>query len=230
MIDEALTLGLSDRPNPARYAELKRSLSAFVAEAPRGNHKSLPWREVPKLMTRLCANDSLSAYALRLTILAATRTSETLGARFDEFAHGTWVIPPARMKGEVGQRRQHRVPITTGIAKIVEDLRPGEERSALLFAGSTATKPLSNMAMLMLLKGMGIDATVHGMRASFRSWAADHGYARELAEAALAHVVPGVEASYQRSDLLDARRAMMQAWSDFCLGKPSKAASVRRAR
>ncbi|SEP45315.1 Phage integrase family protein [Rhodospirillales bacterium URHD0017] len=227
VFDEAITLKLTDRPNPARYADLKRSLSAFVAEKPRGNHKALPWREVPALMKRLLANDSLSASALRLTILAATRTGETLGARFPEFAHGIWTIPAARMKGEVGRRKPHRVPITSGIAAIVEQLKPARERSALLFAGSSPDRPLSNMAMLMLLKGMGIDATVHGFRSSFRSWAADNGYPREIAEAALAHRVAGVEASYQRSDLLDARRAMMQAWSDFCLGKT---AGARKAR
>lgn len=230
VIDEAITLKLTDRANPARYADLKRSLAAFVSERPRGNHKALAWRELPPLMKRLLANKSLSAYALRLTILAATRTGETLGARFPEFAHGLWTIPASRMKGEVGKRREHRVPISTGIADIIADLKPGAERSPLLFAGGATDKPLSNMAMLMLLKGMGIDATVHGMRASFRSWAADHGYPRELAEAALAHVVPGVEGSYQRSDLLEARRAMMEHWSNFCLGKPTKASSGRKGR
>jgi hypothetical protein len=131
------------------------------------------------------------------------------------------------MKGEVGQPREHRVPITTGVAVIVAHLRPGEERSPLLFAGNSTAKLLSNMAMLMLLKGMGIDATVHGMRASLRSWAADQDYSAEVAKAAMAHAVPGVEDAYQRSDLLEPRRATMQAWSDFCL---SKAGGARRAR
>jgi integrase len=62
-------------------------------------------------MKKLLANGSLSALALRLTILGATRTSEMLGARFEEFQHGTWTIPAARMEGEVGKRRPHRVPL-----------------------------------------------------------------------------------------------------------------------
>ena len=92
------------------------------------------------------------------------------------------------------------------------------------------------MAMLVLLKGMGVDATVHGFRSSFRDWAADHSYPREVAEAALAHVVPGVEGAYLRSDVFARRKEMMEAWSAFCLGaagasgqlKPGKAAKAAR--
>jgi integrase len=235
IFDEARLLGLTTRPNPARYADLKRSLAAFVAEKPPSHHKALEWRQLPRLMKRLAANDSLSAAALRLTILAATRTSETLGARFDEFAHRIWTIPAERMKGENGKRRAHRVPVTPGIERELAKLTPGRSRSPLLFASSSdPDKPLSNMAMLMLLKGMGIDATVHGFRSSFRDWAGEQGYPREIAEAALAHVVPGVEGAYFRSDLFEQRRAMMQAWSDFCLGmagriaKPGKKATARK--
>lgn len=236
VIDEARTLGLSDRPNPARFAELKSSLSAFVSERPRRGHTALPWREVPALMKRLEANGSLSATALRLTILAVTRTNETLGGRFPEFSHGRWTIPAERMKGENGKRRAHRVPLSSGIEGVLADLEYGRKISPLLFINPSTGEPLSNMAMLTLLKGLGIDATVHGMRSSFRDWAGESGYPREIAEAALAHVVPGTEGAYFRSDLFEQRRAMMQAWSDFCLGtagvsgrrKPGKTATGRK--
>jgi integrase len=223
-------MGLSHKANPARYQDLKRGLSAFVAERPRGNHKALPWRQVPALMKRLRANHSLSSYALQLTILAVTRTSETLGARFSEFSHGRWTIPAERMKGENGKRRAHRVPITSGIERVLADLEYGRALSPQLFANPSTGEPLSNMAMLVLLKGMGIDATVHGFRSSFRDWAAEQGYPREIAEAALAHVVSGVEGAYFRSDLFEQRRVMMEAWATFCLGRADTASQPKVGR
>lgn len=228
VFDEAIALQLTQKSNPARWADLKHGLAAFEVKRPRKNHAALPWRQVPALMKKLVTNGSLSATALRLTILAVTRTGETLGGRYTEFGHGRWTIPAERTKtGKV-----HRVPITTGIEAVLADLDYGRKLSQLLFANPTSGEALSNMAMLMLLKGMGYTETVHGFRSSFRDWCADHGYPRELAEAALAHVVPGVEGAYFRSDLFAARAEMMQAWSDFCLGagraKPSKPTTNRK--
>lgn len=207
-------MGLSKKANPARYHDLKRPLAAFTAEKPPGHHKALPWRQVPALMKRLAANGSLSAAALRLTILAATRTSETLGARYAEFSHGRWTIPGERVKTV----KEHKVPISSGIESVLADVEYGRKISPLLFANPSTGEALSNMAMLTLLKGLGVDATVHGFRSSFRDWAADHAYPREVAEAALAHVVPGVEGAYLRSDVFARRKEMMEAWSTFCLG------------
>jgi integrase len=231
VLDRAIDEKVASGPNPARASDLKRSLAAYVV-APRGNHKALPWRQVPGLMQKLLANDSLSAKALRLAILSGCRTSEVIGARFDEFAHGIWTVPAERMKGEVGKRRPHRVPITSGIQSVVDALKPkpGQKISPLLFANPSTGEPLSNMAMLQLIKGMGYECTTHGMRSALRDFAGDNGFAREVAEAALAHVVPGVEGSYARSDLLARRRELMQAWSDHCLGvaKPAKVARRRK--
>ncbi|HTG20901.1 MAG TPA: integrase arm-type DNA-binding domain-containing protein [Reyranella sp.] len=229
IIDEAITMGASSRPNPARWAELKRPLAAFTAEKPPGHHKALPWRQVPSLMKRLQVNHSLSSSALRLAILSACRTGEVLGARYEEFQHGVWTVPATRMKGEVGRRRAHRVPISSGIAAVVKDLEFGKQRSSLLFAGRSPNEPLSNMSMLQLLRGMKVDCTVHGFRSSFRDFAAEHNFPREVAEAALAHVVAGTEGAYLRSDVLEARKALMQAWSDFCLGTAAPAARRKPA-
>ena len=90
--------------------------------------------------------------------------------------------------------------------------------SGLLFP-SVRGKALSNMTTSKLLKETGIDAVTHGFRTSFRSWCADMDESRELAEAALAHVVPGVEGAYMRSDLFERRRELMQRWSDYCTPK-----------
>jgi integrase len=231
VFDEAISLGFTQKSNPARYADLKHGLAAFDTKRPRRNHAALPWRRVPTLMRRLQVNHTLSSYALQLTILAVTRTGETLGAAFAEFNHGRWTVPAERTK----TGKLHRVPITTGIERVLADLDHGRKLSPLLFTNPSTGEPLSNMAMLMLLKGMGYTETVHGFRSSFRDWAGEHGYPREIAEAALAHVVPGTEGAYFRSDLFEQRRAMMEAWSAFCLGtagvaRPPKTGKKTKAR
>ena len=116
---------------------------------------------------------------------------------------------------------------------MLADLDHGRKLSPLLFTNPSTGEPFRNMAMLVMLKGMGVDATVHGFRSSFRDWWADHGYPREVAEAALAHVVPGVEGAYLRSDVFARRKEMMEAWSDFCLGTAGasgRGSPVRRPR
>ena len=95
----------------------------------------------------------------------------------------------------------------------------GPAADALVFPGAGAGRPLSNMAMLMLLRRMGRgDLTAHGFRSSFRDWVAEAtAFPRELAEAALAHVNGDkTEAAYQRGDLLAKRRGMMEAWAAYC--------------
>ena len=212
VIDEAITLKLSAQPNPARYADLKRSLAAFVAEKPRGHHKALPWRQVPALMKRLLANNSLSAAALRLTILSACRTGEVLGAAWPEFAHGVWTMPAARMKGEVGRRKPHRVPVTAASRACW----PSSSRAAnFRHCCSPTRRPASRSAIWRCWCCSRAWASTRRARfsISFRDFCAEQNFPRELAEAALAHRVAGVEGAYLRAGLFDARRAMMQAWS-----------------
>lgn len=206
VFDEAILRKLTTKANPARLVDLKAALAPFATSGPKNHHAAMPWRDVPALMTKLAADPNLSAAALRLTILSACRTREVLGARFDEFVDGIWSIPPSRMK--TGQ--QHRVPISSGIAALIDEQRARQDGPLVV--------PLSPMAMSMRLKKMGITATVHGFRSSFRDFAAEHAFPREIAEMSLAHRVGNsVEQSYFRSDILDQRRALMQRWSDFCL-------------
>ena len=104
----------------------------------------------------------------------------------------------------------HRVPLVPAALA----LAPPD--GTYLFPGARRGRPLSNMAMLKLLDRMSVEATVHGFRSSFRDWAAEVAHApREVAEAALAHAVDGVEGDYQRGDMLDRRRELMEAWAAF---------------
>jgi integrase len=181
------------------------------------HHPALSYDQIGKFMKQLKAHNSVSARALEFTILTAARTGEALGATFDEVdVHaGLWTVAPGRMKAN----RQHRVPLTDRAIAIIKEM--AEQRtSAFLFAGQRLGKPLSNMSLLMLLRDMGYGhVTVHGFRSTFRDWAAEKtNFTREVAEAALAHVVGDkVEAAYRRGDLFDKRRQLMNAWAKHCL-------------
>ena len=158
----------------------------------------------------------IAALALEFAILTATRTSETLNAAWSEFDldNKLWIIPPERMKGA----REHRVPLCKRAVAIVAEMRT-VKCSDFVFPGAKRGKPLSNMAMLTTLRRMGRgDLTAHGFRATFKTWATEKTHhQREVIEAALAHVIGDkTEAAYQRGDLLDKRRKLMDAWAAYC--------------
>ncbi|TPL00664.1 DUF4102 domain-containing protein [Mesorhizobium sp. B2-4-14] len=204
--------------NPARWrGHLDKLLPARSKVAKVQHHEALSYTQLPTFMARLRAMDSISARALEFTILNAVRTGEAIGATEEEFDFDTkiWTIPAERMKSS----RPHRVPLSDRSIAILKSV-PREAGSAYVFPGARTGKPLSNMAMLELLRGMeGMEGlTVHGFRSTFRDWAAERSnFPREIAEAALAHVLSDkTEAAYQRGDMLDKRRRMMTAWAGYC--------------
>lgn len=166
-------------------------------------------------MAWLRAESGVAARALELLILTATRTSEVTGARWEEIdlQAAIWTIPGERMKAG----KEHRVPLSrVAISPLSET--PPEKRDGHLFQGAKAGKPLSNMAMMAVLRRMGFAGlTVHGFRSTFRDWAAEEtAFPRELAEKALAHAIRSeTEAAYQRGDLLKRRAEMMQELADM---------------
>ena len=179
------------------------------------HHPALPFAELPAFMVELRRRDSVSARALEFTILTAARTSEALGARWSEFDidAGVWTIPAERMKAG----KEHEVPLSKRAVAILEALP--REHGGYAFPGAKAKAPLSNMAMLELLRGMNGDGlTVHGFRSTFRDWAGDRtNFAREVIEHALAHRIKDkAEASYRRSAALEKRRKLMEAWAQYC--------------
>jgi integrase len=181
------------------------------------HHKAVPYEEVPALMAELCKNDSVSAKALMFTILNAARTGETTGARWDEIDLGLkiWTIPGERMKSG----REHRVPLSDGVMLLLKSI---SHEGRYVFESPAHRRPLSNMAMLQLLRGIrGDGSTVHGFRSSFRDWAADKtDVPREVVEACLAHAIgDGAELAYKRTDFLEKRRLLMERWANFLLGR-----------
>ena len=208
--------------NPARWrGHLKEMLPAKSKLQKVQHHKAIPYTELPEFMGRLRSREGISARVLEFTILNAVRTIEAIGAKWDEIEvdQKIWTIPASRIKAG----REHKVPLSVRSLEILAALpREGE----YVFPGARAHRPLSNMAMLELLRGMsGNGYTVHGFRSSFRDWAAERtNYPREIAEAALAHTIPDkVEAAYRRSTMLEKRRAMMREWSTFCASTPHEA-------
>lgn len=211
--------------NPARWRGHLDTQFPAKGKVKKVRHmRALPWTGVPAFMAELRAVDSISARALEFCVLTAARTSEVIGARLEEidFENKLWIIPATRTKS----KREHRVPLSDRTLQILKNI-PCEHRSPFVFPGARKGRPLSNMAMLELLRDMGTPATTHGFRSSFRVWAAEAtNFAGEIAEAALAHVLKDkTQAAYQRGDLLEKRRRLMLAWEGHC-GRPSAGGSV----
>jgi integrase len=215
VLDWAKARHFRDGENPARWRghldKLLAKPSALKKANGSRNHPALPYAELPAFMRELRERDSISARALEFTILTAARTGEVLGAKRPEidFADRTWTVPSERMKGG----KEHRVPLSERALEILQDL-PHEHGNPFLFPGGKAAAPLSQMAMLQLLRGLRPGLSVHGFRSTFRDWCAERtSYPSEVAEMALAHTVSDkVEAAYRRGDLKDKRRRLMAEW------------------
>ena len=184
-----------------------------IAAGEDGHHPALNYAELPEFYQKLTEQSGIAAKALQLTILTAVRTGSVRFAQWDQFdlANALWIIPAGNMKsGE-----EFRVPLSPQAVNLIEQMpRP----DGWVFAGGKLGKPLSDGAMLSLLKRMDrADITVHGFRSTFRDWAGEEtNYPSHLAELSLAHKVGSeVERAYARSDLLDKRRQLMADWSAF---------------
>ena len=182
-------------------------------------------------MVDLRKRDAVAALALEFLILTLGRTNEVLEARWPEIiGSGTtaiWVIPKERMKGD----REHRVPLTAAALTVLEKVRPLAQKGDYIFPGFKLGRPLSNMAMEMLIQRMngsshpprwcdvqGEAIVPHGFRSTFKDWTAERTtFANEISEMALAHAIDDkTEAAYRRGDLMLKRRKLMEAWAAYC--------------
>jgi integrase len=228
ILDWAKVRGYRGGENPARWrGHLDSLLPARSKVRKVEHHAALPFTEIGAFMAQLREQSSTAARALEFTILTAARTGEVLGARWGEIDldAAVWTVPPDRMKSA----REHRVPLSPAALAVIKNMKTRREND-YVFPGDRRDR-LSGRAMDMLLRRMGREVTVHGFRSSFRDWAAERtNFPREVAEAALAHVVGDkVEAAYQRGDLFDKRRRLMTAWGDYCL-KPQASGTVTPLR
>jgi integrase len=228
ILDWAKVRGYRSGDNPARWrGHLDKLLPARSRVRKVEHHAALPFDEMPNFMCKLREETALAARALEVLILTVGRTGEVIGASWPEFnfKEKLWVVPSERMKSG----REHRVPLCDEAIAILKALKSDDPvADGYVFAKGKSGKPLSNMAMLMLLRRMGhSEITAHGFRSTFRDWVSERTvFAGEAAEMALAHVVEDdTEAAYRRGDLLEKRRGLMVAWAKMCSEQPKASAA-----
>jgi integrase len=247
ILDWAKVRGYRSSENPARWrGHLDKLLPARSKVRAVKHHAALPYERTGAFMLDLRGREGTAAKALQFTILTAARTDEAISMRWDEIdqAAKLWTVPAERMKG----KRSHRVPLSEPALAILREMMPtGADNIGrkYVFRGAKPGRPLSNMAMLELIRRMnaerevvglakwtdpkqgGTEVVPHGFRSTFRDWAAERtNFPREVAEAALAHIDGDeTERAYQRGDLFDKRRRLMTAWAEFC-GKPLASGEV----
>lgn len=225
ILDWARVRGYRTDENPARWkGHLDKLLPATAKVRRVVHHAALPYAELPGFLAELHQQEGVAADALEYLVLTAARTGEVIGARWTEvnWHDKTWALPGERMKAG----REHRVPLSPRALAVLERvhaLRHADD--GFVFPGARRGKPLSNMSLLMLLRRMGKnEVTPHGFRSSFRGWAAERtNFPAEVAEMALAHTVSDkTVAAYNRTDLFERRRRLMQQWSMFCTTLPQE--------
>ncbi len=227
ILDWATVSGFRVGENPARWKGHLENVLPNKSKIAKVQHlPAMPYADLPEFIRGLRRSQSVSSLALEFTILTAARTGEVIGAGWPEidFEQKVWTVPAERMKSE----REHRVPLTARAIKILNSV-PRIEGNEFAFPGAREGRPLSNMAMLELLRGMdGNGLTVHGFRSTFRDWAAEQtNFPREIAEAALAHLLKDkTEAAYQRGDLLEKRRRLMSVWARYCESPATQTSKV----
>lgn len=222
ILDYAAAHRYRESTNPARWRGHLDKLLARPSRVKKvQHHPAMPYDQLPDFFSQLSKNESVSAKALLFLILTATRTSEVLKAEWSEIdkKKAVWTIPAARMKSG----NEHRIPLSTQAVALLNNLVTVKDNPHL-FPGAKQGKPLSNMALLQIMRGMGYGVkgangnyVPHGFRSSFRDWTGEvTSYPRDVAEMALAHVIENkVEAAYRRGDLFEKRRKMMQEWASY---------------
>lgn len=254
VISYAMALGYRERGlNPAGWRghldQILAAPSKLAVTAGYGNHAALPWAQMPDFWRALATRGGMDALALRFLILTAARTSEVLGALWGEIdaEAGVWTVPADRMKAG----KEHRVALSPPAIEILEQLKPlAAGLRSPVFPGRRDGKPLSGMALLMLLRRMnpnrapdgqspdfawkdartGDAITAHGFRSTFRDWCFEEtSFPREIVETSLAHTVENAtEAAYRRGDAIERRRELVGAWAGHVTG--SAAGNVVRLR
>jgi integrase len=189
------------------------------------NLPALPYADIPAFMAELRKRDAIASRALEFLILAAARSGEVLGARWDEINldNKIWQIPATRMKAG----KEHRVPLSDRAIEIIKKL-PHEKGNPFVFIGTRAGKPLGKDVLLDETKALRPGVVPHGFRSSFKDWAAEMTHTPNIvSEAALAHAIGDkTEAAYRRGDMLQKRRHLMAAWSAYCSELPGTKGTV----
>ena len=229
VLDSAITRGLSDGLNPARWKGNLSTLLPTPSKIAKTTHfKAVPVKEAPLFYAKLREQEGIAAKALEFLILTNVRSHNVRHASWSEIdmESKTWIIPGEDVEGGSKQRMKtgvsHRVPLSAAALRLLKGL-PRVAGTDLLFPSPRKGAPLSDMAMNKLMRDMSADGVPHGFRSTFRDWSAEYtNYPREVTERAMAHKVGDkVEAAYLRSDVFEKRRRLMERWAEF-VGTPAK--------
>lgn len=204
-----------------------------VTKLTRGRQPALDYPQAHAFLGAVRGRQGTAARALEVTLLTDLRTGEVIGAKWSEvdLERRIWIIPADRLKDRQTRSEPHRVPLSRQVVEVLSKLPQLGEH---VFPGLKAGKPLSDMAMLKLLRDLNSDGkgkpirvdpkserpiVPHGLRATFRTWGDDAGHPCELLEEVLGHPIgSAVERAYRRTDSFERRRMVMQNWADFCSG------------
>lgn len=207
--------------NPARWkGHLDVLLPAKAKVRKVVHHKAVPWRTAREAAMAILRSPGVASRCLMFTLLTGCRSGEALRMNISEvdFDRGVWTIPEERMKA----RREHSVPLSQQALMILAGVTPNAE--GLVFVSSQSkTGEFSDAAMCAVMDRLGIDATTHGWRSTFRDWGSETTeYPNEMLEMALAHTIENkAEAAYRRGDMLERRRPLMQEWADYVMPLPT---------
>jgi integrase len=216
VLDCAIAHGWRQTTNVAAWSVQKHIVPKRSKEDADRHHPAIDWRDAPAAIAELRASDTMSACCIELVALTGVRLSEARAARWDEFDFdkALWTVPKGRMK----MREAFVVPLprqALALLKGLWDTRTGP----LVFPGRGKGPITRHATWTQCLRATGKLGSPHGFRSTMRTWMADHGVPREVAEQCLAHKLVGVEAAYNRAKLVELRRPWMQSWADHCDGK-----------
>jgi integrase len=238
--------GIELSRNPADWSDLKAMGFERPRQLSRGRQPSLPYAQMPEFMADLGSRAGTAARALEFLILTGVRTDAVLKAKWDQLdlERRVWTIPLSSLKDRARRSEGFRVPLSDRVVEITRE-RAQSHAGDFVFPGQKRGQPLSNMALLTLLRRMNAGAmprwsdpatgkpiTAHGFRATLKTWADEAAtFPHAVVEMALGHAVGNaVERAYRRTDLLDMRRKLMDAWAAYCEPKAAdeKVTPLRR--
>lgn len=231
VLDWSKVMGLCDGENPARWKGNLQQVLPSPNKVQKGNrYPAIALDEIADWFRLLRRRDGMAARALEFLTLTASRSGEVRGALWDEIdlKNGIWTVPGTRMKAG----REHRVPLSSTAIKLLT-AQPRLMGCSYVFP-SPRNGQMSDMTISAVMRRIQAaeenegrsgfldprsrrPAVPHGLRSSFRDWAAERtNYPRDMAEMALAHNVGSeVERAYRRGDMVEKRRLMMEDWSQF---------------
>jgi integrase len=223
VLDWAKARNLRMGENPARWrGHLDQLLPSPRKVVKVAHHPALPYADAPAFLTKLRAKSGTAARCLEFLMLTAARLNEAREATWSEFgdlAVAMWILPAARMKAD----RDHKVPLSRDAVAVLKQMevhrRPGND---FVFPGGLPQRPIGGTAIRDLVKAYDNTLTVHGLRSTFKDWAAEtSSFQNHVVEQALAHAIPtAVEKAYRRGELLEKRRKLIEQWARFCASAP----------